>query len=63
MTARTTLDLLQIHRSEPESYDFDLTGCEASVAYIRDRLPNADDARAKYLQAEREFHAHNRSES
>lgn len=41
MTARTTLDLRQLHRSEPESYDFDLTGCDASVAYIRDRLPNA----------------------
>ncbi len=39
MTARTTLDL-RYYRAEPASYDFDLTGCDASVTYIRDRLPN-----------------------
>lgn len=41
MTSRTTLDLHQLNRTEPTSYDFDLSGCDATVSYIRDHLPNA----------------------
>ena len=44
MTARTTLDLRQIHRSEPESYDFTIEPTDPLVTYIRDRLPNAKTA-------------------
>lgn len=56
-----TIDFRQELRTELKPLE--LTPDTALATYIRDRLPNATDARAKYLQAKREFHEHNRSES
>ncbi len=66
MTARTTLDLRQIHRSEPESYDYNPNAAtdETRAWFARQKFEREQErakARALYEQAERDYHHHNRT--
>lgn len=69
MTARTTLDLLQIHRSEPESYEYDPSCAtdETRAWFAKQKFEREqaerDRLRRMREEADRLFLLHNRSES
>ena len=66
MTARTTLDLLQIHRSEPESYNYN-PNCatnETRAWFAKQKFEREqaerDRLRRMREEADRDWHRHSR---